>query len=113
MEKSMNTLKNQANRTRKIQVKVMLNETEYKHFIKQVDKTPYTKSEYLRSIIGGKEIHTRQPEEYFEVRRLVSNMSNNINQIARISNTYGNVDQGHVQVLLQMMHKCWIHIRDL
>lgn len=109
----MNTLKNQVNRTRKIQVKVMLNEKEYKHFTKQVNKTPYTKSDYLRSLIGGKEIHTRQPEEYFEVRRLVSNMANNINQIARIANICGDVDKGQVQVLLQMMHKCWLHIRDL
>lgn len=109
----MDTLRNQANRTRTIQVKVMLNEKEYKHFIKQVDKTPYTKSDYLRSLIGGKEIHTRQPEEYFEVRRLVSNMANNINQIARVANICGQVDHGQILVLQQMMHKCWIHIRDL
>lgn len=109
----MNSLKNSANRSRKIQVKVMLNEKEYKHFIKQVEKTHYTKSDYLRSLIGGNKIHTRQPEEYFEVRRLVSNMANNINQIARVANICGQVDHGQIRVLQQMMHKCWIHIRDL
>lgn len=100
-------------RIRNNQVKVMLSDKEYKHFLKQVEKIPYSKSTYLREVIAGKEIKQRQPDEYFEVRRMVSNMTNNINQIARIANTCGQVDQGQIQVLLQLVQKCWFHIRDL
>jgi len=100
-------------RTRNNRVEIKLDDKEYSHLLNQIAKTPLTKSAYLRALIADKQIHQRQPEEYFEVRRLVSNMANNINQIARVANTCGEIDQGQIQVLQQMMQKCWLHIRDL
>ena len=100
-------------RNRSIQVPLRLNKAENERLTSLVKKSDLPREQVLRNLIMQKEIHTRQPEEYFEVRRLVSNMANNINQIARIANTCGQVEQGQVQVLQQMMKKCWQHIRDL
>jgi len=91
----------------------MLNSKENEHFLKQVEKSGLTKSVYLRKLIAGKIIHASKPEEYFEVRRLIANMANNINQIAKVANTCSEVDHGQVLVLQQMVQKCWQHIRDL
>lgn len=109
----MNTHNLRANRTRNCRIEVNLNEKEYAHFLNQVDKSHLSKSAFMRSLITGQKITARQPEEYREVRRLVSNMANNINQIARVANTCGEVDKGEIQVLLQMIQKCWIHIKEL
>ena len=100
-------------RQRQNRIQTRLNDNEYAKFKKDLAKTNLTIESYLRTLIADKEIHIRQPEEYFEVRRLVSNMANNINQIARVANTCGKVDQGQIQVLQQMMKKCWHYIRDL
>jgi len=100
-------------RKRQNRVQARLNDQEYAKFLNDVSKTVLKKEGYLRSLIAGKEIPVRQPEEYFEVRSLVSNMANNINQIARVANTCGEVDKGEIQVLLQMIQKCWLHIRNL
>lgn len=100
-------------RKRQHRVQVRLNDLEYLKFSKDVSKTCLTTESYLRKLIAGKVIHASKPEEYFEVRRLISNMANNINQIAKVANTCGEVDQGQVLVLQQMMQKCWQHIRDL
>lgn len=100
-------------RKRQNRVQARLNDQEYAKFLNDVSKTVLKQEGYLRSLIAGKEIPVRQPEEYFEVRSLVSNMANNINQIARVANTCGEVDKGEIQVLLQMIQKCWLHIRNL
>lgn len=100
-------------RKRGNRVQVRLNDQEYSKFINDVSKSPLKMEPYLRALIADKEIPIRQPEVFFEVRSLVSNMANNINQIARVANTCGEVDKGEIQVLLQMIQKCWLHIRNL
>ena len=109
----MNTQDLRPQRKRNIQISLRVSEEEYAYFLNQVEKTHLSKSGYLRTLITGKEIPVRQPKEYFEVRRMVSNMANNINQIARVANTYSEIDKGQIQVLQQMMQKCWFKIRDL
>lgn len=100
-------------RNRGKRVQVRLNDQEYSKFLNDVSKSPLKMEPYLRALIAVKEIPVRQPEEYFELRSLISNMANNINQIARVANICGEIDKGEIQVLLQMIQKCWLHIRNL
>lgn len=100
-------------RKRTITVKCMLNEKENRQFNKLVERSGMTKSKVLRSIIRGTVIKERLPKEYHDTYRLVANMSNNINQIARAVNSTHSIHAEQVNTITQIMDKCWNHFKGL
>jgi hypothetical protein len=91
----------------------MLNEKEYSHFTRLVERSGMTKSKILRSMIMGTTIKDRLPKEYHDTYRLVANMSNNLNQIARVVNSTHSIHTEQVDTLTQIMDKCWNHFKGL
>lgn len=91
----------------------MLNEKERRKFISLVERSGMTKSKVLRGMIMGTVIKERLPKEYHDTYRLVANMSNNINQIARAVNSTHSIHVDQVNTLTQIMDKCWNHIKGL
>ena len=69
-------------RNRKIQVPLRLNEKEFKHLQKQVDKSCLNREKYLRSLILGHKIYPQPCEEYLQILKLLSSAVNNIDKIA-------------------------------
>lgn len=100
-------------RSRTITAKVMLNNKENEYLEKQVELSGLTKSEFLRQRIRDSEIKARLPDEYFKAYRLVSNLANNINQIARHANTTGYIGSKQMDAAVIMIEKCWEHIKGL
>lgn len=94
-------------RKRKYACLFYLNEKENKHFSKQLAVTGLTKSEFLRKLIMGTDIQPKPPDELKETYRLVANLTNNANQIAKIANATGYVDPNKIDGLLVMVDKCW------
>ncbi len=90
-----------------------MNEKELTHFEKQVKLSGLTKADFLRGLIKKVEIKSRLPDDYFKVYRLVSNLANNINQIARHANSTGYIDPKQMDAAVLLIEKCWKHVKEL
>lgn len=84
-----------------------LDEKENKHLIKQVAMTGLTKSDLLRKLVMDKEVQPKSTDDVKEIYRLVASLTNNANQIAKIANATGYVDESKIDSLLIMVDKCW------
>ena len=100
-------------RTRNIQIKAMLNQKEKAHFDKQLAVTGLKKSDLLRRLIMGVDVQPKPIEEVIQIYRLVSNLANNVNQMAKIANATGYVDPKKIDGLLIMVDKCWQMIKEI
>ena len=100
-------------RKRNIQIPLRLNEKEYTHLQKQVDNSCLNRESYLRSLIMGHRVHQQPTEEVIQIYRLVANISNNVNQMAKIANATGYVDPKKIDGLLIMVDKCWQMIKKI
>jgi hypothetical protein len=85
----------------------MLNQKENRHFEKQLAVTGLKKSELLRRLVLKADIQPKPSDDIIEIYRLVSTISNNANQIAKIANATGYVDPKKINGLLIMVDKCW------
>lgn len=99
-------------RTRKIQVPLRLNEKEFERLQKNVAKSCLNRERYLRALILGHKVYPEPTELYAQVVRLLSSASNNINQIARVANTTGNITQNDIDYLKIMAQKIWNAFKD-
>ena len=94
-------------RTRTIQIPLRLNEKEFNHLRKQVDKSCLSREMYIRSLIMGHKVHPQPCEAYIQVVKLLSSAVNNINQIARVANTNGQISENDICYLKLMVQKLW------
>ena len=90
-----------------------MNKKELAHFEKQVKLSGLTKSEFLRQRIRNVDIKPRPPDEYIEIYKLLSNLANNINQIAKHANATGYIDPQQMDAAVILIRKCWERIEDL
>jgi len=100
-------------RTRNNMVKVMLNDNEQKHLDKQLEKSGLTKSALLRRLIMKVNINPAPVDEYKKICTLLSNAANNLNQIARQTNTTGYVHEEKLDTAILLIRKCWQQLREL
>ena len=94
-------------------IKVMLNDEELVHLNKQLENSGLNKSGLLRKLIMGLKIKPAPVEEYRKICVLLSNATNNLNQIARHANTTGNVDNEKLDIAVILIRKCWQQLREL
>lgn len=94
-------------RLRSKRIDVRLNEKEYRHFEKQLAVTGLSKSMLLRKLIMGENVQPKATDDVKETFRLVANLTNTTNQLAKIANATGYVDPGKIDSLLIMVNKCW------
>ena len=100
-------------RTRKHACLFYMNDNENRHFEKQLVVTGLKKSALLRWLVMGIDIQPKPSEEVIQIYRLVSTISNNVNQIAKIVNATGYVDPKKIDGLLLMVDKCWQMIKKI
>ncbi len=100
-------------RTRKIQIPLRLNEKEYKHLQKQVDKTCLNRESYLRSLIMGHRVHPQPCEEYIQIVRLLSEAMNKIYKIVDIADRTRQVSDNDIYYLKLMTQKLWGKFQEM
>lgn len=100
-------------RKRPIAVLFRLNEQEHKHLNEQAALSGQSKEQFLRSLVAGTEIKPKPPGEMAEILRQLSAIGNNINQIAKIANTYERVRQEDVEYIINMQTKIWRMVKRL
>ena len=94
-------------------VKVMLDDKEIAHLNKQLQKSGLNKSVLIRKLIMKLSISPAPVDEYRKICALLSNATNNLNQIARHANTTGYVEDEKLDVAIILIRKCWQQLRDL
>lgn len=100
-------------RKRPIAVLFRLNEQEHQHLKEQAALAGCATEQYIRRLITGADIKPRPPGELADILRQLSGIGNNINQIAKIANTYGRVRQEDIEYITQMQAAIWRLVKRL
>ena len=61
----------------------------------------------------GVKLKPQPPDEYYKVHKLLSNLTNNINQMAHRANTPGYINSKEQQEIKSMINKCWEQLKTL
>ena len=100
-------------RKRPIAVLFRLNEQEHRHLKEQVALSGYSTEQYIRNLIAGAEMKPRPPDELSEILRQLSGIGTNINQIAKVTNTYGYIRKEDLDYITGMQTKIWRLVKQL
>ena len=92
-------------------IPLRLNEREYRYLCEQVKISGFSREEYLRSLILGKEIHPCPCTHHAELVRKVSGLCNNANQLAHRANSTGMAGQQNVDEMTRIAKEVWYEIK--
>ena len=102
------------NRTRKNQLKIYLTDEENEIFEKKMKLANCkTKSHFLRKCVLEKEIYIVDLEPFRDLQWLLSNATNNINQIAKATNTTGVIYKKDIDYMREKIEKLSREIWDI
>ena len=90
-----------------------LTDSEHQYIKIQAEKAALKTEPYVRALALGYEVKPRPPNEYAALLRTLAGMGNNINQIAKIANTKGNISRKEVQHALQLINQAWERVKTL
>ena len=94
------------NRTRKNQLKIYLTDEEKEIFEKKMKLANCkTMSHFLRKCVLEKEIYVVDLEPFIDLQWLLSNTTNNINQIAKAANTTGVIYKKDIYYMREKIEK--------
>ena len=102
------------NRTRKNQLKIYLTDEEKEIFEKKMKLANCkTMSHFLRKCVLEKEIYIVDLEPFRDLQWLLSNATNNINQIAKATNTTGVIYKNDIDFMREKIEKLAKEIWDI
>ena len=102
------------NRTRKNQLKIYLTDEEKEIFEKKMKLANCkTMSHFLRKCVLEKEIYVVDLEPFRNLQWLLSNATNNINQIAKATNTTGVIYKKDIDYMREKIEKLAKEIWDI
>lgn len=102
------------NRTRKNQLKIYLTDEEKEIFEKKMKLANCkTMSNFLRKCVLEKEIYIVDLEPFRDLQWLLSNATNNINQIAKATNTTGVIYKKDIDYMIEKIEKLAKEIWDI
>ena len=77
---------------RKFTIKVRLTKSELDHLNRLVKESRLSRESYIRILVSGVIPRAAPSKELLETTKLLRNIANNINQVARIANRNGSLD---------------------
>ena len=92
---------------------VRLNENEYRHLITSAKISGLSREAYIRKLILGETVKAKPPQELAELLRLLKSASDNINQIARVSNARHFVRSDELAEIYSKLDDIWGKIKEL
>lgn len=99
-------------RTRTHPVSIWLNDRELTHLQRLSEESGLKVDPLIRSLIMGQEIRGKPSENYRLILSEISAIGNNINQIARISNTKGHINRDEISKAKAMLNDIWALIKE-
>lgn len=98
-------------RNRKVTVR--LTEAERQHLISQAEIAGLKIEPFLRDMIMGKQLVSRPKEEWAELIYQISAIGNNVNQIARNTNSGEPVTRDLLKTISEMQLQIWQKVKEL
>ena len=100
-------------RNRPIKLSVRVNQTENQYLTLQAHSTGLSKEAFIRKLIMGETIKAKPPQELAELLRLLKSISDNINQIARVSNARHFVRSEELAEIYSKLDDIWGKVKEL
>ena len=101
-------------RKRTISILFRLNEQENQFFREQVAMSGYSAQEYMRRrLIEGQTMKPRPAGEMAEIRRELSAIGNNINQIAHWANAKKSMQEAEIRQAVLLANKAWDLVKEI
>ena len=98
-----------ANRERNVGFHMFFSEKEYDLFQRKVELSRLpSKSEYIRQLIIYGTVFYIDFRELHETNRLLSNLTNNLNQIAHQANSCGNASNEDLKEAKKIIEDVWV-----
>ena len=96
-------------RNRPIKLSVRVNQTENQYLTLQAHSSGLSKEAFIRKLIMGETIKAKPPRELAELK----SASDNINQIARVSNARHFVPSEELAEIYSKLDDIWAKIKEL
>ena len=100
-------------RNRPIKLSVRVNQTENQYLTLQAHSSGLSKEAFIRKLIMGETIKAKPPQELAELLRLLKSTSDNINQIARVSNARHFVRSEELTEIYSRLDDIWSKVKEL
>lgn len=97
--------------SRNIKISVRLSPNEQCYLKKQTKLSGLSGEALIRSLIMDTDIKPIPPEQLGEIIHQLAAIGNNINQIARIANSTGHIDQGDIDTIKSMQTQIWRQVK--
>ena len=94
-------------RNRPIRFETFLSKEEVQHLERLQTVSGLSKSAIVRQLISGCSIKPRPAESYRELSRELSAIGTNLNQITRLANATGRLDDPQIQEAAAIMRQVW------
>lgn len=92
-------------------IKVRLTEDELKSLNEKVKLSGLSRENYIRSLIEGHDIKALPPDSFHTVIFHLRHIGNNLNQIARVANSSGEIDTQQYMESVKSLNKEILEIR--
>lgn len=79
-------------RKRTYRVEVKFSEEEFNHLMELVEQSKLSRESYIRMLVNGVIPKAAPSKELLETTKLLRNIANNINQVAKTANASGSID---------------------
>lgn len=89
-----------------------LDDTEYKHLLKQCALSSLNTSALLRHGIMGVNIQPRPPDTYAALLRELSAIGNNVNQIAYWANARRDISTAEIAETAALVRQAWRMVKE-
>lgn len=96
---------------RTIKISVRLSQSEHNHLKKQIKISGLSGEALIRSLIMGTDIKPIPADQIGEIRRQLSSVGHNINQIARVANGTGHIDKEDIDAIKTMQTQIWRQVK--
>lgn len=100
-------------RNRPIKLSVRVNQTENQYLTLQAHSSGLSKEAFIRKLIMGETIKAKPPQELAELLRLLKSTSDNINQIARVSNARHFVRSEELTEIYSRLDDIWSKVKEM
>ena len=90
-----------------------LNEQEYAHLKRQSETAGLKMEPLIRQLILGRDVNPRPPENLAELLRQISDMGNNINQIAKVANSSKFIRSEDIEEIKKMQSELWKVVKNM
>lgn len=97
---------------RQKQVTVRFTEKEYIQLKSKCDAAGMKMEPFLRALVSGCTLRERPPDSYKALAAQVAAIGNNLNQLTRLANSTGKIENAQIAEANRLMQRIWQLMRE-